>query len=122
MADKETRGPKSRPDRADLIESAPRYLELRNAPLPRRDEAVLKVLQRLGITARHDATLTSLRAFKRAHEAVCVLYEEFGDGLDDFLTQPLADYGGKSVVDLVAEHGARALEAVRSDVEYPAPA
>ena len=118
MADPEAKSSDSEPNEAAFGLNVAQL----NEALPQRDEAIQNALQRLGITARHDATLTSLREFKRAHEAVCVLYEEFGDDLDNFLTQPLADYGGKSVVDLVAEHGVRALEAVRSDVEYPVPA
>ncbi len=122
MADKETREFKGRTDRAGYTESTPRFLAKRSPALPQRDEAIQKALQMLGITSRHDASLSTLRAFKRAREAVGVLYDEFADDLEVFLNQPLADYGGKSVVDLVAEHGVRALEAVRSDVEYPVPA
>ena len=109
--------------RLDKAEHANKgYVLSASTPLPPRDAAILNALLVLGVTAQHTASLATLRTFRRAREAVGVLYDTFGDDLDDFLTQPLADYGGKSVIDLVAEHGVRALEAVRSDIEYPVPA
>ncbi len=120
MTDEEIRELESltEPGRANLAG----FATARAAPLPRRDAAILHALQALGVTAHHTATLDTLREFARAREAVGVLYDEFGDALGAFLNQPLADYSGKSVADLVAEHGVRALEAVRSDIEYPVPA
>ena len=58
----------------------------------------------------------------RARGALDVLYDTFGEDLEAFLARPLPDYGGKSVQDLVAEHGVPALEAIRSDIDYPIPA
>ena len=124
MADKETRKLERRagPEHASLAKFATSSVTPLHASLPRRDAAILHALQTLGVTVHHTATLDALREFARAREAVGVLYDEFGDALGDFLDQPLADYSGKSVADLVTEHGVRALEAVRSDVEYPVPA
>ena len=48
--------------------------------------------------------------------------DEFGADVMAFVDRPLEDYGGKSVRELVEMHGVRALEAVRSDIEYPTPA
>lgn len=93
-----------------------------STPLPPRDAAILNALLMLEVTAQHTDSLEGLRTFSRAREAVGVLYDTFGDDLGDFLTRPLADYGGKSVVELVAEYGVRALEVLRSDVGYPVPA
>ena len=123
MADKETRKLERRtePEHANLAEFATSSTAPLHASLPRRDAAILHALQTLGVTAHHTATLDTLREFARAREAMGVLYDEFGDALGDFLNRPLADYSGKSVADLVAEHGVRALGAVRSDTEYPVP-
>ena len=91
-------------------------------PALRREAAILEALETLGFSALHSAPLAELQAFSRARRAVETLYDVFGEDLVAFLARPLADYGGKSVRDLVAEHGVQALEAIRSDIEYPTPA
>ena len=87
-----------------------------------REAAILETLKSLGFEVQHTSPLAELRAFGRAKGALDVLHDTFGEDLETFLAKPLADYGGKSVRDLVTAHGVRALEAVRSDIEYPTPA
>ena len=91
-------------------------------PALQREAAILESLKLLGFEALHTSPLTELRSFRRARSALEVFYDAFGEDLAAFLARPLVDYGGKSVRDLVVEHGVRALEAIRSDVEYPTPA
>ena len=107
---------RDRPASAHLFENADVH------PMLRREAVVFEALKSLGFEALHTSPLAELRSFRRAKSALEVLYDAFGEDLAAFLTRPLADYGGKSVRDLVAEHGVRALEAIRSDVEYPTPA
>ena len=115
MADNETRLDKAEQEGKGYVLNA-------STPLLPCDAAILNALLTLGVTAQHTDSLEGLRTFSRAREAVGVFYDTFGDDLENFLTRPLADYGGKSVVNLVAEHGVRALEAIHLNVEYPVPA
>lgn len=108
--------------RVIAIKSLAEGADIRRAQVIQREKTILETLEVLGFSVAHTASLVELRNFSEAKRAVEALYDEFGNDVSAFIAQPLVDYDNKSVQDLVARYGVRALDAVRSDIEYPTPA
>ena len=86
------------------------------------EKSLVDALYLLGLVPEDNVPIAELRGYEVAASALRTIQDHLDPDVTAFVNRPLTDYSNQTPKELVAKHGAKALETLANDLICPTPA